>query len=326
MPEGGIELRRIAKQVINIEAKALQELANNLGEEFDRAVELLASCSGKVVLMGMGKSGIVAKKIASTLSSTGTPAIFLHPAEAMHGDLGMLSSGDVAIILTASGETPELIKIIPVIKDLGASIIAICGEPDSTIGKMTDLLLPAVVAGEACPLGLIPTASTAVSMALGDALAICLMRKKGIDSEEILSLHPGGNIGQRLFLKVGEVMHAGDKIPRVQMGDGIRTVLSEMSAKKLGITTVVDKAGELCGVITDGDLRRAMESADDISELTAEDIMTRHPKTVSASASCAQAVGLIEKHQITVLLVVENKKVHGVVHIHDILGKNKVWE
>jgi arabinose-5-phosphate isomerase len=301
-------------------------LANNLSEEFDRAVDLLAGCAGKVVLLGMGKSGIVAKKTASTLASTGTPAIFLHPAEAMHGDLGMLSSGDIALIITSSGETPELIKIIPVIKDLGASVIAICGEPDSTIGRMADLMLPAVVAGEACPLGLIPTASTAVSMALGDALAICLMRKKGIDSEEILSLHPGGNIGQRLFLKVGEIMHTGEKIPRVQPGDGIRTVLSEMTAKKLGITTVMNSGGELCGVITDGDLRRAMESADDISELTAEDIMTRHPKTVGAGASCAQAVGLMEKYQITVLLIVEGKQVQGIVHIHDILGKNKVWE
>ncbi len=276
--------------------------------------------------MGMGKSGIIARKVAGTLASTGTPAFFVHPAEAMHGDLGMLSKGDVALVISISGETPELIKVLPVVADIGATILAICTERNSTIGDMADLLLLAEVRGEASPIGLIPTASTVVCMAMGDALAIALMKKRGVDGKDILSRHPGGNIGRRLFITVGEVMHSGKKIPLVGEGDGIRSVLTEMSEKKLGITTVVNEPGELSGVITDGDLRRAMEAEDDVSELVASDIMTRRPKTVSADATCAHALGLMEKHQITVLLIVEGKKVVGIIHIHDILGKDNIWE
>lgn len=334
-------MHRTGEHVIRIEAQALKDLADRIAgpmaEAFNRTVELLYCCAGRVVVTGMGKSGIIARKIAATLSSTGTPALFMHPVEAMHGDLGMLAQGDVVIALSASGETEEILQLLATIKRLRIPLIAItCDETDaapgrsglrpesSTLASSADVALSCAVAQEGCTLGLAPTASTTAMLALGDALAVALAEKKGFKEEDFASLHPGGKLGKRLA-RVGSLMHTGVAVPRVGPQTKMTDVIYEMSRKKLGVTTVVD--GErLVGVISDGDLRRLLEHrGKDALDLTAGECMTGEPKTISAQEFAATALAIMEEKKITSLVVVDgNHKLEGIVHLHDLWGTEMV--
>jgi arabinose-5-phosphate isomerase len=334
-------MHNIAENVVRIEAQALQDLADRLAglmaEPFNRAVELLYGCAGRVVVTGMGKSGLIARKIAATLSSTGTPSLYMHPVEALHGDLGMLAQGDIVIALSASGETEEILQLLATIKRLRVPLIALtCDEvrvgkansdgsrlargKESTLASSADIALSCAVAQEACSLGLAPTASTTAMLALGDAIAVALAERKGFKEEDFASLHPGGKLGKRLA-RVEALMHIGDAVPRVSATTKIPEVIYEMSRKKLGVTTVVD-GDKLLGIISDGDLRRLLERrGKDALDLTAEESMTREPKTISGSEFAATALAIMEERKITSLVVVDEKRnVQGIVHLHDLWG------
>ena len=328
-------MHRTGENVIRIEAAALKDLADRvagpMAEAFSRAVDLLHCCAGRVVVTGMGKSGLIARKIAATLSSTGTPALFMHPVEALHGDLGMLAAGDVVIALSASGETEEMLKLLATIKRLRLPLIAVTCDPvsdptksSSTLAAAADVALSCAVGQEACTLGLAPTASTTAMLALGDAMAIALAEKKGFKEEDFANLHPGGKIGKRLA-RVETLMHTGDSVPRVTPQAKMPDVIYEMSRKKLGVTTVAD-GDELLGVISDGDLRRLLESrGKDVLDLTAAECMTRTPKTISAREFAASALAMMEERKITSLVVVdESGKLEGIVHLHDLWGTEMV--
>ena len=331
-------MHRIGENVVRIEARALQDLADRLGgpmaEAFNHSVELLHGCKGRVVVTGMGKSGLIARKIAATLSSTGTPAVFMHPVEALHGDLGMLAKGDVVVALSASGETEEILQLLATIKRLQLPLIAItCDEgvartpssaKTSTLASAADVSLSCAVAEEACTLGLAPTASTTAMLALGDALAVALAERKGFKEEDFANLHPGGKLGKRLA-KVETLMHSGDAIPRVTAETRMPDVIYEMSRKKLGVTSVVDGA-RLLGVISDGDLRRLLEKrGKDALDLTAGECMTRDPKTISRQEFAATALAIMEERKITSLAVVDaNRNLEGIVHLHDLWGTEMV--
>lgn len=310
------------REVLRIEARALAQLADSLGDEFDDAVELFAGCEGKVVFTGMGKSGIICRKIAATFSSTGTPAYFLHPAEGAHGDLGILSRGDVVVAVSNSGETEELVEILPVIRRLDLSCIAITGNQASTLARRATVVLHVPVEREACPLNLAPMASTTATLALGDALAAALMHRKGFTAADFARFHPAGVLGRRLTLQVVDLMHDGDAVPRVSVDTPMSEALLTMTSKRLGLTGVFDVAGELAGVVTDGDLRRALEAGGNLLERTAAEVMTRNPKTVPADLLAVEALRLMEEHAITSLFVVAGAgsfQVRGVVHIHDLV-------
>jgi arabinose-5-phosphate isomerase len=312
--------RALARKVLETEAAAILSLVDRLDERFDCAVQLLRRCRGRVILTGMGKSGIICRKIAATLTSTGTPAFFLHPAEATHGDLGVIQSDDVVVALSYSGETDELLRLLETIRRLGAKLIAITGGPKSTLAQAADVALDCSVTEEACPLNLVPTASTTAALAIGDALAMTLLVEKGFRQEDFASLHPGGKLGRRL-MRVEALMHAGDKCPVVAPQAGMRDVIYEMSRKGLGMTCVVDEAQTLLGIITDGDLRRHMEHAPSIMEMTAADVMTRNPVAVSRMTLAAQALNLLEQRKITAIVVVDGerpRRLAGVVHLHDL--------
>jgi arabinose-5-phosphate isomerase len=310
-----------ARKVLKIEADAISSLIPRLGEAFDRAVELLANCQGRVVSTGMGKSGIVCRKIAATFSSTGTPAVFLHPAEAVHGDVGMLTGQDVVLALSNSGETEELVKLLGTIKRLGIPLISMVGNTDSTLARRADLVLDVGVDREACPLGLAPTASTTASMALGDALALSLSEKRGFHMEDFARLHPGGRLGKKLA-KVGELMHRGEKIPKVSGEAGMDAVIYEMSKKGLGITSVVEADDRLVGVISDGDLRRLLQGGEEkVLSRTASQCMTKNPLTINEDELATGALHLMEQKKITSLMVTDaSEKVIGIIHLHDLWG------
>jgi len=309
------------RQVLEIEANAILALIDRLDQRFEQAVALLDRCQGRVVVTGMGKSGIIGRKIAATLASIGVPSVFLHPAEGIHGDLGMVSRGDLVIALSNSGETEELLKILPAIKRLGVPMISLTGNVDSMLAKNSDVVLDVSVKEEACPLDLAPTASTTATLALGDALAMALLEHKGVKPEDFARYHPGGALGKRLLLTVEEVMHGDKAIPTVSPTAPLRDVIVEISSKKLGVTTIVDDSGRLRGVITDGDLRRLLgKGGDDLLDRPAEAVMSPHPKVISRTALAAEAVGLMERHSITVLIVTDaEQRVEGVVHLHDLL-------
>jgi arabinose-5-phosphate isomerase len=311
--------RTLARKVLETEAAAVLALVSRLDERFDRAVDLLFNCKGRVILTGMGKSGIICQKIAATLASTGTPAFFLHPAEAMHGDLGVIQRDDVVVALSYSGETDEILNLIEAIRRLGARLIAITGVPRSALGLAADVALDCSVAEEACPLNLVPTASTTAALAMGDALAMALLKAKGFGQDDFASLHPGGKLGKRL-MRVDSVMHAGKHCPIVQAGTGMRDVIYEMSSKGLGMTCVVDGADALLGIITDGDLRRHMEKGGDIRALTAADVMTRGPVSIPPATLAVEALNIMEGRKITSIVVVDGdpRRVVGVVHVHDL--------
>ena len=309
-----------ARDVLNIEIQGLLSLLDRLDENFCRAIELLGGCHGKVVVTGMGKSGLICRKIAATLASTGTPSFFLHSGDALHGDLGMVMKGDVILAVSNSGETEEIIKIIPHFKRHALKMIVMTGNPDSTLAKAADVILDISVREEACPLGLAPTASTTATLAMGDALAVVLLESKGFNQEDFAMRHPGGILGRRLFLRVEDLMHRGDKLPLVSENTPIKDALFEITSKRLGITGVVDGGGKLTGVVTDGDLRRGLETKGDIFRYTANQLMTRNPKNIAADSLAAEAVALMEQHSITCLFVLQDDcKPVGVIHLHDLL-------
>ena len=308
-----------ARKVILSEAESLVTLAEKLDESFVRAVEILRRTKGRVVLTGVGKSGLICKKIAATFASTGTPAFFLHPGDALHGDIGMVKGDDTVVALSYSGETVELLNVLPIIKSFGIPVIAITNNGASSLARLSDVVLLLHVEREACPYGIVPTASTTAMLALGDALATVLMRLKGFTSEDFAKLHPGGMLGVRLS-KVGDIMRAGSEIPVVSPATPLKDVIYEISSKKLGATLVLEN-GRLVGIITDGDLRRAFERGVDFSA-KAKDIMTFNPKTIEESVFAEKAVEVMERHKITVLPVVgSDGELKGIIHLHDILGR-----
>jgi arabinose-5-phosphate isomerase len=310
---------RDGQRVLKVEAEAIHALIGRLDARFERAVALLYACSGKVVVSGMGKSGLIGQKIAATLASTGTPAFFVHPAEGLHGDLGMLARGDVVIAISNSGETEEILKILPFLKRLNIAVIALTGRTHSTLAKHSDVVLDVSVAEEACPMGLTPTASTTATLAMGDALAIALLQERGFKEEDFAQFHPGGTLGRRLLLRVRDLMHRGEDVPAVPATLSGKEAVLEMTRKRLGMTTVVDDQGRLLGVITDGDLRRCLESGVDVSAARAGDLASKSPKTIGPEELAARAVQTMEQFSITSLVVCEERRVIGVIHLHDLL-------
>ena len=307
-----------AKRVLEAEADAIRDLAGRMGEPFLRALELAAACSGKIVVTGLGKSGIICKKIAATLSSTGSPAIFMHASDALHGDCGLMTGRDMVLAVSKSGETAEILQLVNVAKRLGLAVVAMAGERGSTLARAADVFLDVSVPEEACPLGLAPTTSTTAALAMGDALAMALMQRKGFGKEAFASFHPGGSIGKKL-MRVAELLHRGDAIPRVLESTPMPDVIYEMSRKSLGMTVVTDGQGVLCGIISDGDLRRLLQKSGDPLRLSAGQAMTRNPKTVAPDALAASALSQMEAMRITSLVVVDSgRKVVGVIHLHDL--------
>ncbi len=310
--------RALARRVLETEAAAILALVDRLDERFDAAIQLLRACTGRVIVTGMGKSGIICRKIVATLSSTGTAAFFLHPAEAIHGDLGVIQAGDVVVALSYSGETDEILRLLETIRRLGARLIAITGAPESTLAQAADVALDCSVTEEACPMNLVPTASTTAALAIGDALAMTLLVEKGFRQEDFASLHPGGKLGKRL-MRVEALMHGGKLCPIVRSDTAMRDVIYEMSSKGLGMTCVVDGDQALLGIITDGDLRRHMDRATGILELAAGDVMTRGPVTVAPRTLAVEALSVMEQRKITSVVVVDDRGcVAGVVHLHDL--------
>ncbi len=310
--------RDVARWVLEIEAAAITGLLPQLDEDFDRAVGALRSIRGRVVATGMGKSGIIMKKIAATLSSTGTPSLFLHPAEAIHGDLGMITEDDAVIAASYSGSTEELVRLVEIVKRLGVPLVAITGSGSSPLARHADIHLRTEIDQEACPLNLAPTASTTATLALGDALAMALLEARGFTPEDFAQLHPGGRLGKRL-LQVSELMHAGEALPRVESSAPMRTAIYEMSKKGLGVTAVVDSGGRLAGCISDGDLRRLLEKGNAILDFAAGECMTRDPRTIDRASLASAALKVMEEDRITSLFVCDgSRRLEGVVHIHDL--------
>ncbi len=311
---------RIGRQALEVEARALAELAPRLGESFARAVQAILACTGRVAVMGMGKSGHVGRKIAATLASTGTPALFIHPAEAAHGDLGMVTAGDIVLALSNSGESDELNAILPVLKRLDIPVIAMTGRPESSLAAHAEVVLDSAVAEEACPLQLAPTASTTAQMALGDALAVALLDARGFKAEDFARSHPGGALGRKLLTHVRDLMRSGDALPRVAADTPFTDLMREMSAKALGMAVIVDADDRVQGIFTDGDLRRLVEQGRDLRALTAAEVAHPRPRTVGADALAVDAADLMEAARITVVLVTDaDKRLLGAISINDLM-------
>jgi arabinose-5-phosphate isomerase len=307
----------LARKVLETEAAAILSLVRSLDERFERAIDLLFECRGRVIVTGMGKSGIICRKIAATLSSTGTPAFFLHPAEAVHGDLGVIQGDDVVIALSHSGETHEVLRVLEAIKRLGARLVALTSNPMSTLGQAADVALDTHVDEEACPLNLAPTASTTVALALGDALAMTLLVRRGFKEEDFASLHPGGKLGKRL-MRAEALMSSGDAVPSVARDTTMRAVVAEMTRKKLGMTCVLEGDGRLAGIITDGDLRRHMAAFSNFLDRPAADVMSVSPVTIPGRMLAVEALKILEERKISSLIVVDDGRVTGVLHLHDL--------
>lgn len=311
----------LAKEVLTIEANSILRLKNSIGEEFDKAVDILYNCKGRVIVTGMGKSGLIGRKIAATLSSTGTPSYFLHPAESTHGDSGIITRNDVIIAISNSGETQELLNLLPLIKRFGVTMIGMTGKMNSTLSNASDVTLDISVEREACPLNKAPTASTTATLAMGDALAVCLLEKRGFSEEDFLVFHPSGALGKGFLYKVADLMlQDKDKLPIAHENDNFTDVIELITQYKLGMAMILNDNGELSGVLTDGDIRRTLMKYHETSSLVIKDIMTQNPKRISANSYGASALNLMEKYSITALAVVdENNRPIGVVHIHDLL-------
>lgn len=310
----------LAKEVLDIEAHSILKLKNSINEDFDRVIRILYLCKGRVIVTGMGKSGIIGKKIAATLSSTGTPSYFLHPAESTHGDSGVITKEDVIIAISNSGETQELLNLLPLIKRFGIPLIAMTGGLNSTLAKVSDVFIDISVEKEACPLNKAPTASTTATLAMGDALAVCLLEKRGFSEEDFLVFHPSGSLGKGLLYSVSELMITGDKLPLAFEDDSFSDVIELITQKKLGIAVLIDRRGKMTGVLTDGDIRRTLIKYPHIQNLRAIDVMTANPKTIAPHELAAKALHLMEKYSITALTITdENKKPVGILHIHDLL-------
>lgn len=322
--EGNLKLNSIinnGKEVIRIESAAIADLLKSINGEFVNAVETIYKSSGRVVLTGMGKSGLIARKIVATLNSTGTAAIYLHPTDALHGDLGMVRSEDVVILISKSGETEEISNLIPMLKRLNVKLIAFCGNEDSRLARESDIFLSIAVKEEACPYDLAPTASTTATLVLGDALAVSLLKKRNFTAQDFALLHPGGSLGKRLSLKITEVMITGDRIPKVSKNASMKDVIFEITSKRLGSTCVINDDGKLAGIITDGDLRRVLEKSLNISGLTAKDVMTSNPKTMREDYLASFALQQMENFKITSLVIVNEKKNPiGIIHLHDLIN------
>ncbi|EIK54280.1 hypothetical protein YO5_04097 [Stutzerimonas stutzeri TS44] len=309
-----------AQRTIQLETEAVEQLRSRIDERFVRACELILACKGRVVVVGMGKSGHIGRKIAATLASTGTPAFFVHPAEASHGDMGMITRDDVVLALSNSGTTSEIVTLLPLIKRLGLGLISMTGNPESVLAKAAAVNLDASVAVEACPLNLAPTSSTTVSLVLGDALAIALLEARGFTAEDFAFSHPGGALGRRLLLKVEHVMHTGERLPKVGRGTSLRDALLEMTRKGLGMTIVVERDGRLAGIFTDGDLRRTLDKGIDVRQSLIDDVMTARGKTANADMLAAEALKIMEDHKINSLVVIDAAGLPvGALNMHDLL-------
>ena len=310
----------LARSTLDIEARALQGLKARQGEGFVAAVQTMLACSGRVVVMGMGKSGHVGRKVAATLASTGTPAFFVHPGEASHGDLGMVTQDDVVLAISNSGESDEIGAILPAIKRLGVKLVAITGGADSSLARHADIVVSSAVDQEACPLNLAPTASTTAQMALGDALAVALLDARGFREEDFARSHPGGSLGRKLLMHVADLMHSGDAVPRVRLDTRVPEMLREMTTKGFGFTAVTDAAGGIAGIFTDGDLRRLIETGADLRGLAASEVMHAGPKLIRAEALAVEAADLMEQHRVTGLIVVDaNGRLAGVLNSNDLM-------
>jgi arabinose-5-phosphate isomerase len=313
-------VKRLALEVITIESAAISALAARIDSGFVSACRLMLACQGRIVVAGIGKSGHIAGKIASTLASTGTPAFFVHPGEASHGDVGMITRSDIVLILSNSGETDEVITILPIIKRLGVPLIAMTGKPTSTLAQQADAHIDVSVAQEACPLGLAPTASTTAALVMGDALAVSLLEARGFTRDDFALSHPGGSLGRRLLLKCQDLMHTGDEIPSLPETAVISEALIEMTAKKLGMTAAVNAKQQVTGIFTDGDLRRMLEKYHDIHSTRMTEVMTHRPKTITADLLAAEAMHLMESQKINALLVVDsNNRLIGALNMHDLI-------
>lgn len=313
-----VNIRETAKRTIRLESAAIASLEEFINDDFEQTVELIAHCQGRVVITGIGKSAIIAQKIVATLNSTGTPALFMHAADAIHGDLGMIAPEDVVICLSKSGESPEIKVLVPLVNNLGNKLVAIVGKPDSYLAQSAHFVLNTFVTQEACPNNLAPTSSTTAQMVMGDALAVCLMELRGFTAEDFAKFHPGGTLGKKLYLKVGDLSRL-HQVPKVGLNSPLREVIVEISSKMLGVTGVVNETGGLEGIITDGDLRRMLEKNMDAAGVKAADIMSRHPKTIQYDELAVNALELMREFDITQLLVMKGDQYHGIIHLHDLI-------
>ena len=306
--------------VLETEATAITGLSSRIDKKFAEGCRLILNCTARTIVIGMGKSGHIGSKIAATLASTGTPSFFVHPGEASHGDLGMITTKDVVLALSNSGETEEILSLLPIIKRLGVPLIALTGRPNSTLARNASVHIDVSVEKEACPLGLAPTASTTAALAMGDALAIALLEKRGFSKEDFARAHPGGNLGRKLLLRVLDIMHTGSQIPKVELSTGLREALVEMSKKGLGATVIVDKENHVSGIFTDGDLRRTLDTGIDINTAVIKDFMSANCRTISDTLLAAEALKMMEDHKINALPVVdENQSLVGIINMHDLL-------
>ena len=316
-------VKQIALNTIALEAGAITGLAQYINEDFEKAVRVITDCKGRVVISGMGKSAVIAQKIVATLNSTGTPSIFMHAGDAIHGDLGMVLQDDIVIIISKSGESPEIKVLIPLIKNFGNTIIAIVGNIESFLAKQSNIVLNTTVSQEACPNNLAPTSSTTAQLVMGDALAMCLMEIRGFRSDDFAKFHPGGALGKKLYLRVSDLYIHNEK-PRVLVSQTLKEAIMEMTKKRLGITVVVDKEDNLKGIITDGDLRRMLEKSVAIDSIVAGDIMTKNPKTIEPDMMAIDALDILRKNEISQLVVAENGKYIGIIHLHDLVREGLI--
>jgi len=313
-----------ARDVLTIEAQGIMDLVDRVGPEFEEAVQMIFKAKGRVIITGMGKSGLVSRKISATLNSTGTPSLFMHPAEAIHGDLGMVTKDDIILTISNSGHTPEIINLIPILKNMGTRIISLTGGLDSPMAKESDVVIDVGVEREACPMGLAPTTSTTAALAMGDALAVVLINLRRFSKKDFKRFHPGGSLGERLSVKVKEIMFTDDHMPVVVLGSKVEHAIKEIDSKGIGATVVVDGDRRLAGILTDGDLRRALINKKDIHSLKVEEIMSISPKTIDEDMTAAEALGIMELYEITHLIILDREKiVKGVLHLHDLFGREE---
>lgn len=318
-----VSIKQVALKTIELEAQSISGLASFINDDFEKAVQAVAGCKGRLVLCGVGKSGIIAQKIVATFNSTGTPSIFMHAADAIHGDLGMVQQDDIVMIISKSGESPEIKVLVPLIKNFGNPIVAMVGNTASYLAKNATIVLNTTVEQEACPHNLAPTSSTTAQLVMGDAIAVCLMELKGFQSDDFAKFHPGGILGKKLYLRVADLF-AGNEKPKVLSGQSVKEVIVEMTAKRLGISAVVDKENNLLGIITDGDLRRMLEKNTAIDKIKADDIMTAGPKTIGPDELAVDALDMLRKNSISQLAVVEDKKYLGIIHLHDLIREGLI--
>jgi arabinose-5-phosphate isomerase len=317
-------IQQIALQTIELEARSISQLSTYINEDFEKAIVSMAACKGRVVVSGIGKSAVIAQKIVATLNSTGTPSIFMHAADAIHGDLGIVQQDDVVIIISKSGESPEIKVLVPLIRNFGNTLIGMVGNMQSYLARQADIVLNTTVDQEACPNNLAPTTSTTAQLVMGDTLAVCLMEKKGFKSDDFAKFHPGGTLGKKLYLRVSD-LYTGNEKPKVMPTDSLKDVIVEMTQKRLGVTAVTDQAGMLLGIITDGDLRRMLKNSIQIDSIKAADIMTVNPKTIGPDELAVSALDLLRKKEITQLAVVGDNGVYlGIIHLHDLIKEGLI--